>query len=141
MSKESKQEVLNTPAETTISIEATSATLAEAGIEKIAADFKIGSTLEEMVGLFGEDVVRSNAQRNIVIFVQGNLRRWSKAMIEKDGAVDAAELQKLTDALKPGVVSRSKMTLVDKAKKLTEGMTPDELKEYRDFLKEQAASA
>lgn len=141
MSKESKAEAVEQPVADIISIEATSLTLSEAGIEKIAADFKIGSTLDKMVELFGEEVVKSNAQRNIVIFVQGNLRRWSKAMVDKDGTVDAAKLQELTDALKPGVVSRSKMSLVDKAKKLAEGMNPDELKEYEAFLREQAASA
>lgn len=129
-----------------INIEATSGYLKEKGIEKVSVDYDFGENLDESIDLFSADVVHSNFVANAAITLQSNLRRWAKKFIEDggtldDGGVELSEhLQNKANGWVIGVISREKMSKVDKAAKLLDGMSKEQLEKYLEIVRSKAAS-
>ncbi len=104
----------------------------------MAIDFTAPETLAEAVELYGEEVVFSNALANIVIGVQGVIRRHMKGN-EKTPAKDQAEIQAIISAYKPGVSTR---TVKDPTEKILAGFqsqSPDKQKDIIAQLKAMIA--
>ena len=83
--------------------------------------YSIGSSLDELVAQFGEEVVASKAREKIIINLQDYLRNNLKNP-SKDGPTD---LQSLADSWKPGVRAPGK-SKVDKAQNLLAALSPEE---------------
>ena len=126
-----------------IQVTATNKKLSEAGIAEVGVDYDFGDNLDEAVELFGKEVVYSHYKRAATIFIQDVLRRWAISMLGEngDGEVDPDELQKKADELVLGVSTRVRTSKIDKAKKLIQDMTPEQLAEYEEYVKQQIAAA
>lgn len=132
----------------TLNIEATSGYLKEQGIEKVSANYDFGNDLAEAVEKFGEETVFTNFIANSAVTLQSNYRRWAKKWLEdednnvEDGGVALSTyLQGKADKWVIGVISREKMSKVEKAFKATAGMTKEQLEEYAAKIQAQLAAA
>jgi len=97
-----------------------------------SVQYEFGSNLEEAVELFGGDVIFNNFRQSAVISLQGILRRHLA------NGKTQGELQTIADGWKPGVVSRTGKSKVEKARDAFAAMSPEEKKALLAELREMA---
>ena len=98
-------------------------------VKEVVVQYDFGDNLAEAVAKFGEEIVFTNARRNMVIGLQGVIRR----LIETNKAELA---QSTADAYKPGVqMERGKVDPKQRAIAAFRGMTPEERAEFIRELK------
>lgn len=107
-------------------------------VEKEATvNYNFGENLGEMVDLFGEDVVRNYAERQMTIQLQANIRRLLEA------GQTPEQIQEAINRWKPGVITRLVTGGGDPltaALSAFDGMSPDEqqafIQKFMDKAKE-----
>ena len=127
-------------------VSATSKFLKDAGYAEIEVDFHFPETLDEMAETFGEEITRTNAEANMVVALQGSIRRWAESQLKgSDGNFDESKtlnvdkIQEQASAWKPGIVQRSKKSKVEKVLDITKGMSSEDLAAFIKAVQEQAA--
>lgn len=109
-------------------IAATEVTVSTKESEDIKFPYVFGETLEQMVEVFGLEVVTAKALNGLTVAVQGHARGMIKS------GKDAAAILEEMKTWKPGE-PRVTVSAEDKARKVLEGLTPEQraalLKEYK----------
>lgn len=99
---------------------------------EVAYDF--GGNVEEMIELFGDQVVYANARAQMVIGLQAMMRR--AMMPDKEGKTKTDdEISAMAKEWTPGDRTVTRKTAVEKAKDLLGGMSPEEKAELLASLK------
>ena len=99
------------------------------GSHELSVDYDFGSTLEEAVKLFTEEIVHAHFKAHAVVSLQSRMR--SAAKLEQDVQVAA-------DGWKPGQVTRRGKSPVEKALGAFEKMSDDQQQAFIEQLKEAA---
>lgn len=99
--------------------------------DAVTVEYEFGETLEEMVELFGEDVVANRAKAAMVIDLQAGIRRHMVDQTDKDGNVTTPaksddEIQAWAASWKPGVKRVARKSAKEKLQELLSGMTPEQ---------------
>ena len=89
--------------------------------EQLSVNYKIGSTLDELVAQFGESTVAAKAREKVIVNLQDYLRNNAKK------GKNAGELQALADKWVPGIRAAG-TSKADKAKSLFEGLSAEDRK-------------
>lgn len=100
---------------------------------KVSPEVKIGSTTDELVEQFGEEVVYNYAKRAVVVAMQTYIRKQ---------VADGKEEEEIADSLKgwkPVLKGRAKDP-VDKAASEFRKMSPEDRKRFLKVAREMAAS-
>ncbi len=89
------------------------------GSEQLTVQYKIGSTLDELVAQFGEKTVAAKAREKVIVNLQDYLRNNAKK------GKNVADLQALADKWVPGVRAAG-TSKAEKAKSLFESLSDED---------------
>jgi hypothetical protein len=102
----------------------------------ITVEYDFGSSLEEAIELFGEEVVFSNAKANMVIGLQGRIRALMKK--NKEGDVRSEEeIIALASAWKPGIKVVKESDPVGAITKRSEKMSLSQIEDTIEALRKK----
>ena len=107
---------------------------------EVAVEYNFGENLNEAVGTFGEDVVFNTFVREAVVGLQSFVRRQLTKEVEGEvveTGITQDELQAKVNEWKPGIVTRTKKSKIEKMADQTKDMSEEELRELLSMVKSQ----
>lgn len=107
----------------------------QAGVGPFTIEVESGTTAAEMIQMFGDEAVKSNAESNWTVTIQGNMRAGMKKGETQE------QLQTRLGSVKMGVAQRGAVIDTQQAwLAMFASATPDKQKQMIDEVKQRAAA-